>query len=193
MVEKKQGITDEEYRAACDADPLVVFNQLVDLRRSGVDPRAEGITPHNPITKKVKSADRWASQQVESSVASASKWLDGVNNPSRDPIAAGIEADDKWKDKMAQAIKEDRRKKGLQKTSAAELIAVANSLGSGVYSSGVTARTAKIRKTVAELQPLAQSVSDSIQGMSDKTDADREKRLLTARKLMIQVGAKRRG
>jgi hypothetical protein len=29
--------------------------------------------------------------------------------------------------------------------------------------------------------------------MSDKTDADREKRLLTARKLMIALGTKRRG
>jgi len=29
--------------------------------------------------------------------------------------------------------------------------------------------------------------------MSNKTDADREKRLLTARKLMIEVGKKRAG
>jgi len=186
-------LTDEEYRAAADKDPLKVFETLVDLRSHGVDPVAEGIVPHNPVTKKVKSADRWARQQVESAVASSGKWLDGVKNPSRDPIAAGIDADDKWKDKMAQAIKEDRRKKGLQKTSAAEVVAVAERLGPGVYSSGVEARTAKVVKTVGELQPLAQSVSDAIQGMSDKTDADREKRLLQARKLMIEVGKKRRG
>ncbi len=188
-----QKLTDEEYRAAADKDPVAVFNALADLRGQGIDPVAEGLVPSNPVTRKVKSADRWATQQVESSVASSGKWLDGVNNPARDPIAAGIDADGKWRDRMQQAITENRRVKGLQKTSGEEIKKVANALGAGVYSSGVTARTDKIKKTVSELQPLAQSVSDSIQGMSDKTDADREKRLLTARKLMIALGTKRRG
>jgi hypothetical protein len=188
-----QKITDEEYRAAADKDPIAVFNALADLRAHGIDPVAEGLVPHNPVTKKVKSADRWAKQQVESAVAASSKWLDGVNNPARSPIAAGIDAEAKWRDRMQQAMTENRRVKGLQKTSDAEIIAVANALGSGVYSSGVTAREAKVKKVVAELQPLAQSLSDSIQGMSDKTDADREKRLLMARKGMIELGKKRRG
>jgi hypothetical protein len=186
-------LSDEEYRAAADKDPVAVFQALADLRLQGVDPKAEGLVPSNPVTKKVKSADRWAKQQVESAVAASSKWLDGVNNPSRSPIAAGIEADDKWKDRMKQAIAEDRRKKGLAKVSDAEIVATANALGTGVYSAGVEARKAKVAKVVNELQPLAQSVSDAIQGMSDKTDADREKRLLSARKLMIEVGKKRRG
>jgi len=186
-------LTDEQFRAAADADPVAVFKTLADLRAQGIDPIEAGVVPGNPVTKKVKSADRWAKQQVESAVAASGKWLDGVNNPSRDPIAAGIDADPKWKDKMEQAIKEDRRKKGLMKVTAAEIVATANALGTGVYSSGVSAREAKVRKVVAELQPLAQSVSDTIQGMSDKTDADREKRLLTARKAMIEVGKKRRG
>lgn len=186
-------LTDEEYRAAADEDPIAVFNAVADLRAHGIDPVAEGVVPHNPVTKKVKSADRWAKQQVESAMAASGKWLDGVRNPSRSPIAAGIDADDKWKDKMKEAISQDRRKKGLMKTSDAEIVAVAEKLGSGVYSAGIEARTAKVSKVVNELQPLAQSVSDAIQGMSDKGDADREKRLLTARKLMIEVGKKRRG
>jgi len=190
---RKQKISDEEYRAAADESPLEVFRTLADLRAHGIDPLEEGIVPSNPVTKKVKSADRWAKQQVETAVASAGKWLDGVNNPSRSPIAAGIEAEGKYADKVQQAIKEGRRVKGLQKSSDAEIIAVANRLGSGVYSSGVEARSAKVARVVNELQPLAQSVSDAIQGMSDKTDADREKRLLSARKLMIEVGKKRRG
>jgi len=189
----KRAITDEEYRAAANKDPAAVFDTLADLRAQGIDPVAEGLVPSNPVTKKVKSADRWVRQQIDSAVAASSKWLEGVNNPSRSPIAAGIDADPKWKDKMEQAIREDRRKKGLQKSSDAEIIAHANALGSGVYSSGVTAREDKVRRIVTELQPLAQSVSDTIQGMSDKTDADREKRLLSARKLMIEAGKRRRG
>lgn len=188
-----QKVTDEEYRAAANKDPVAVFSALADLRAHGIDPVADGLVPHNPVTKKVKSADRWVRQQIDSAVAASSKWLEGVNNPARSPIAAGIDADPKWKDKMEQAIREDRRKKGLMKSSDAEIIAHANALGTGVYSSGVTAREDKVRRIVTELQPLAQSVSDTIQGMSDKTDADREKRLLTARKLMIAAGQKRRG
>jgi len=193
MTDEKRRLTDAEYRAACDADPLAVFNTLADLRRSGTNPVDVGLVPHNPVTKKVKAADRWAKQQVDSAIAAAGKWQDGVMNPSRDPIAAGIEADDKWKNAMKTAMDQDRRKKGLQATSTAELQAVVTKLGSGVYSSGVEARTAKVQKVVNQLQPLAQSVSDAVQGMSDKTYADRTKRLLAARDLMIAVGQKRRG
>ena len=193
MSSTKKYLTDEEYRAAATKDPLKVFDTLVDLRSQGIDPIDAGMVPGNPVTKKVKSADRWVRQQVDSAVAASSKWLEGVNNPSRSPVTAGIDADPKWKDKMEQAIREDRRKKGLMKTSDAEIITHANALGTGVYSSGVTAREDKVRRIVTELQPLAQSVSDTIQGMSDKTDADREKRLLSARKLMIEAGKRRRG
>jgi hypothetical protein len=193
MRKVNRDITDEEYRAVADADPVKLFYTLADLRMAGIEPREEGLVPHNPVTKKVKSPDRWAKQQIEGAIAASAKWLDGVQNPSRDPIAAGIEADDKWKDKIMQAVKEDRRKKGLAKVSHADIVKVATALGTGVYSSGVDARKDKIQKVVNELQPLVQSVSDAIQGMSDKTDADREKRLLAARKLMIEVGKKRRG
>jgi len=193
LTNENQKVSDEQYRAVADTDPVQLFNTLADLRMAGVDPKAEGLVPHNPVTKKVKSSDRWARQLVEGAMASSGKWLEGVQNPSRDPVAAAIEADDKWKDKITQAIKEDRRKKGLAKTSHADIVKVATALGAGVYSSGVDARKEKIQKVVNELQPLVQSVSDSIQGMSDKTDADREKRLLAARKLMIEVGKKRRG
>jgi len=62
-----------------------------------------------------------------------------------------------------------------------------------VFSDGLAARDSKISRVVGELQPMAQSVSDAIQAMSDATDTDREKRLLSARKLMIEVGKKRRG
>ena len=186
-------ITDAEFRKATDADPAAVFNALADAYvQDGIEIRDE-LVPHNPVTRKVIDAGRWATRQVQGSQAAAGKWLDGVNNPSRDPIAAGIEAEKKWVDKITQAIQQGRRVKGLQKSSLEQIKATANALGAGVYSSGVAARTAKISARVAELQPLAQSVSDTIQGMSNATDADRERRLLTARKLMIAVGTKRRG
>jgi hypothetical protein len=81
----------------------------------------------------------------------------------------------------------------LKKVSHADIVKVVDKLGGKVFSDGLDARSDKIVKVFNELQPLFQSVSDTIQSMPDKTDADREKRLLTARKLMIEVGKKRKG
>jgi len=176
-----------------DTDPVAFFLGLAELRGRGQDPKEIGIIPQNPVTKKVKDATRWADQQIKNAKDAADDWLDGVKNPSRNPVEAALAANDKRVDRLTESIKNKKWEKNLGKVSASDIIDVATKLGSSVYSNGVAARDAKIKKRVAELQPLVQSVSDTIQNMSDKTDADREKRLLTARKLMIAVGQKRAG
>ena len=175
-----------------DENPVAFFHGLVELRKNGQDPKELGIIPGNPVTKKVKSADRWAKQQIDNAVAAGDDWLDGVKNPSRDPIEAALAAEAKWEDRLKQAIADKKWAAGLKKSSAAEIIEVAEKVGTGAYTTGVSARESKIKRVVKELQPLVQSVSDTIQGMPDKTDAEREKRLLSARKLMIEVGKARR-
>jgi len=174
-------------------DPVAFFRSLCELREQGKDPITEGILPGNPVTKTVKSADRWASQQISNAAAAGDDWLDGVKNPSRNPIESAIAAKDKFVDRLNAAIKDGKWEKNLAKSSLAEIVEVATKVGTGAYTTGVTARETKIRKRVAELQPLVQSVSNTIQAMPDKTDADREKRLVNARKLMIDVGKKRAG
>lgn len=182
---------------ATDESLLADFDMLVKANKAGVD-TANKLLPsgrflHNPAKRTVKSVSRWASQQVENSVAASSDWLDGIKNPSRNPIEAAIDAEDKWKDKMQQAIREGRYKKGLQGASLSELIQVAEAVGTSGYETGIRARESKIKRVIGEIQPLVQSVSDAIQGLPDRTDAEREKRLTSARKLMIEAGKKRRG
>ena len=186
----------EEFKPffeAVEKDPIAVFHQLADLAVAGVDPVESGLIPGNPVTKTVKSADRWAKQQVENAEASGDDWLDGVKNPSRDPIEAAIAAEEKWEDRLAQAIKDKKWSKNLKKSSHAEIVEIVDALGTGVYTNAFSPRAKKIRRVVGELQPLVQAASNTIQGMPEKTDAEREKRLLTARKLMIEVGKKRAG
>jgi len=190
MVEEK---LSPEMQALLDKDPVAFFLGLVKLREQGLDPVETGVIPGNPVTKKVKDATRWASQQVKNAVDAREDWLDGVKNPSRNPIEAALAANEKRIDRLKQSLDAKKWEKNMAKVSPAEIVEVATKLGSGVYSAGVEARTSKIQKRVNELQPLVQDVSNTIQGMSDKTDADREKRLLTARKLMIEVGKKRAG
>jgi hypothetical protein len=170
-----------------------IFHALAEVyTHVGLDVRQE-LVPHNPVTKKVIPPDKWAERLIKRATGAADDWLESLKNPSRDPVKAAIEADNKWKDRMMQAIKEDRRKKALEKVSFAEIVAVAEKVGSSGFVQGITAREAKIKKRVAELQPLVQAVSDAIQAMPDTTDADREKRLIMARRLMLEVGKKRRG
>jgi len=189
---KEEKLTPE-MQELLNKDPVAFFLGLAKLREQGQDPVEIGLIPSNPVTKKVKSPDRWAKQQIENAKSAASDWLDGVKNPSRNPIEAALAANDKRIDRLQESIRNKKWEKNLGKVSPSDIITVVDKLGSGVYSSGVDAREAKITKRVGELQPLVQSVSDTIQNMSDKTDADREKRLLTARKLMIEVGKKRAG
>ena len=178
-------------------DVIADFDALLEANKRGINPLGKtlpsGRLLHNPAKRTVKSASRWASQQVDNAVKAADDWLDGVKNPSRDPVAAAIDSAAKWEDKMSTAIKEGRFVKGLKKVPTGEVAAIATAVGSGAFSTGITARKSKIDRVVGELQTLAQSASDTIQAMPDKTDADREKRLLSARKLMIEVGKRRRG
>lgn len=184
---------DPRIRELANNDPVALFHALCDLRVAGKDPVAEGILPGNPVTKKVKSADRWAKQQMDNAVAASADWLDGVKNPSRNPIEAALDKEKKFEDRLTQAIKDKKWSKNLKKVTQADIIEVAEKVGTAGYETGVKARESKIKKRVAELQPLVQDVSNAIQAMSDATDAEREKRLTAARKLMIEVGKKRAG
>ena len=184
---------DPKLKELLDKDPIAFFNAVADMRLEGRDPVEEGILPGNPVTKKVKSPDRWAAQQIANAEGAGDDWLDGVKNPSRDPIESALAANEKRIDRLKQSITDKKWEKNLAKSSHSEIVEVCEELGTGVYTSGVKARTKKINRVVRELHPLVQAASDTIQGMSDKTDADREKRLTAARKLMIEVGKKRAG
>ena len=182
-----------ENRELTAEEAVNVFHALAEVYTTiGLDVR-DAIVPGNPVTKKVIPPERWKDKLIKRATAAASDWIDGIKSPSRDPVKAAIEADAKWKDRVMQAIKEDRRKKALEKVSHADIVAVVEKLGERAFVDGITARETKIAKRIAELQPLVQAVSDAIQSMPDATDADREKRLLMARRLMIEVGKKRRG
>jgi hypothetical protein len=182
-----------ERKELSPEEAMAVFHGLAEVyTQVGLDVRDE-IVPPNPVTKKVIPPEKWKERLIKRATAAADDWLEGVKNPSRDPVKAAIEADAKWKDRLTQSMKEDRRKKALEKVSHADIVAVVEKLGTRAFTDGIAAREAKIKKRIGELQPLVQAVSDAIQAMPDATDADREKRLLMARRLMIEVGKKRRG
>jgi hypothetical protein len=119
---------DPRLKELLDKDPVAFFHALAEMYQSGQDPKALGIIPSNPVTKKVKSPDRWAKQQIENAVSAAGDWLDGVKNPSRNPIEAALDKKDKWVDRLTTAIKDGKWEKNLKKVSHSEIVAVAEKL-----------------------------------------------------------------
>jgi len=186
---------------ARDDSTIRDFHALADLYTSGRAPPGgvvnvnlpSGRYLHNPAKRRVKDASRWTSQQIENAKSAAADWLSGVQNPARDPIAAAIDAKMKWQNRLQAAITDDRFVKGLRKSSLSEIQAVAAAVGPEGFSRGIEARAAKIARVNAELQPLSQAVSDAIQALPDATDSDRAKRLTEARRLMLELGKRRRG
>jgi hypothetical protein len=192
MTEEKIRTEEELRKQLLEMDPVDRFHFLADLRMQGIDPVELGLVPGNPVTKKVPSSDKMAEKLVKRVSVAGDDWVEGVKNPSRNPIEAAIASKDKFVDRLDAAIKAGKWEGGLKKVTHADIVKVVERLGGKVLTDGVEARDFKIKRVFGELQPLFQSVSDAIQAMPDKTDADREKRLLQARKLMLEVGKKRR-
>lgn len=145
------------------------------------------------LPKKVKDPTRWANQQIENTKSASKDWLDGVENPARDPIAAAKAAEPKYEEAMKKVLAEKRHLKGLDKSSHADIVKIAKALGPAVLEQGVEARKDKIAATVAKLQPIVQQVSNEIQAMPDATEGDRERRMVETLRKMRTVGNKLRG
>lgn len=148
----------------------------------------------NPISVEVvPSADRWAGKLITNAVNGAQNWVEGVQRPSADFKTAALAANGKWKQRTTEAVQQDRFSKSMAKVSTEEAIATAVKVGASGFASGIQAREEKIRRVVADLQPRVAAVKRAIDQMPQDTDAQREQRLLAARRGMIEVGKARKG
>lgn len=175
---------------------VAAFHELTG--RMDADPEFRGrvlaASVGNPITiETVPNADRWARKQIANAEAAGDSWLQGIKTPSADPKQAALAAKEKHKQKTQEALNEDRYAKGIAKYDLDDALRTAEAVGASGYANGIRARESKIMKTVADLQPRIAAVKKVIDAMPQATDGDREKRLLAARKLMIEVGKARRG
>jgi hypothetical protein len=149
----------------------------------------------NPIAlgPRVLAPEDWSKKQVEAAKAGATRWIEGFRHPSRNPVDAAIAADAKRKDKLAKAEAEGKWLKKMKKVNVDEMISIAEKVGSSGFTVGITAREEKIKRVVGELQPEVAALATAIDKMPDATDADREARMLAARRGMIAIGKKRAG
>lgn len=177
------------------------FTQVLNgvLDRVTTDPEfAAEITSEkqgNPMTlgEPVIPASEWAEKQVSRAAAAAAEWAKNVKRPRRDPIKAAIAAAPKRAEKVRQSLEEKKWEKAMAKVDEALMYKVIEKRGASAFRAGVEDRRDKVVARVAELQPLVTALKKTIEAMPDVSDADREARLLAARRGMIEIGKKRRG
>ena len=149
----------------------------------------------NPITlgPLVISPEEWAEKQVSRASAAASEWEKNVQRPRRDPIKAAIAAAPKRKQKLMESLDQGKWEKAMAKVDEDLMYVVIRKRGASAFRAGIEDRKGKVVARAKELQPMVAALKATIDAMPDVTDADREKRLLAARRGMIEIGKKRRG
>lgn len=173
------------------------LNGILDRVASDPEFAADMVAEHqgNPITlgPPVISPEEWAEKQTRNASAAAAEWHKNVLRPRRDPLKAAIAAAPKRAEKVRQALEEKKWEKAMGKVDEDMMYDVIRKRGAAAFRSGVEDRKAKVVARTTELQPMVTALKKTIEAMPDVTDADREARLLAARRGMIEIGKRRRG
>jgi len=193
MAKRKEPVSDQGLgltgdpgidQAIADAEKAL----LADAQR-GTGPDADPIT----LGPRVISADEITNKLVTRAADAAPTWLQRVKSPRKHPLVEGRAAEPKYKSKMETVLKEERRKKALEKVTDEDLIAGIDAAGEDAFRTGIERKKGKVQRRMAVLQPLYIVLAKAIDAMPTGTDAEREKKMLAARRAMIVVGKVRRG
>lgn len=149
----------------------------------------------NPVTlgPRVKSATDWVNDMVEGAKARASNWLKNTKNPKKDPKAAALAAKGKYDSNMRKALDEKRYEKGIAAYDESARDAVIDAVGTSGFSEGIERHRAKAVSKVTKLQPLVTALAKTLDAMPIDTDAQREAKMIAAKRGMQDIGKKMRG
>lgn len=150
---------------------------------------APGIHIQNPGPDPARMTEKL----IRRSQGAAQDYVEGMRNPRRDPVAAAKRAAGKWGNRVQEAIQNRSYEKGVGKQDYPEAVRIATEDGGSAYTQGVAKRATKIARVYQDLAPRLGAVSQAIQAMPQDTEAQREQRLLAARRAMIALGKARKG
>lgn len=174
-----------------------LFSQVLETVDNGLGISAEAdlTLPDNPVTVggRVKSATDWADKQIERSKNAGPDWLKGTLSPRKHPIEAAIAADGKRKQKLAEAEREGRWLASMRRVDVDEMYNTIEANGEAAYTAGITSREGKIRHKIDRLQPLVEGLAKTLDAMPQDTDAQREAKMIAAKRGMQAIGRKLRG
>lgn len=179
----------EDFQAALSKDLDAV------LEGTGAGVEKDLTLPDNPVTigGRVLDPAEWARRQLEGAAQAGDRWLYGVLHPKRNPVKAAIDANQKRKDRLAQAEKEEKWLHSMQRVDMDEMYATVEAVGPTGYTAGIANRAGKVIKRVAELQPLVEALAKRLDEMPQDTEAQREAKMIAAKRGMQEIGRRRRG
>jgi len=125
------------------------------------------------VTRLLPPSD-WVEKQLGTLQAVGRKnYEKRIAMPKKDPIQAGIQAEDRYRDEMEKVLEEKRRAKGLQATSSDEWYRYSKEIGAGRLVEGVVKRKPEVEKFVNNFQPLLLDHLSKIDTMKTTTFEDR--------------------
>ena len=128
---------------------------------------------------RVMSPDAWKKRQIDTLKAvGEANYKVGIAKPRKDPIEAGIAAEEKYAANTKKAIDEGSRAAALRKTNMAEWYKYTSDIGAGRLVEGVVKREAKVDRFVKTFQPMLVNHLSAIDALPDVSDSDREQRML---------------
>ena len=149
----------------------------------------------NPVTlgPRIPEAADMAADMVAKAAAAGEKWLKKVLHPKKDPITAAKAAAGKYKNKMEEALRENRFEKGLDMVNEDEMYETITAGGAAPFTSGVQRRAKKVERVMGELRPLQVALAEELDKMPIDTEEQREAKMIAAKRGMQAIGKKRRG
>ena len=149
----------------------------------------------NPITLglRVKDPTTWVDDMISGAKARSKNWLANSLRPKKDPKKAALAAAGKFENRMREALDGKHYDKGVEGYDEAAREEVIKAVGTRGFEEGVERHKAKAVSKVKKLQPLVAALATTIDAMPQDTDAEREARMLAARRGMIEVGKMMKG
>jgi hypothetical protein len=141
----------------------------------------------------IPQADAIASKMIAGAQNAQTAWLNGVLNPSTDPIDAAIAAAGKWASNVQAAVAKGSYAAGLRKVDKAAMAASITAGGGAAYSAGIASRKDKITNAIARFRPMLVTAVNSVRALPNNTAVDAENRAVAMIRAMRKAGDQFKG
>jgi len=133
---------------------------------------------HIEAIERIKSPEFYRDKLIRNITAvGASNYLAGIKRPKKDPIAAGIAAEPKYKDQITKAVNEGRRAKHLGFATKELWYEIAEKRADQLPV-GVSIRASKVDRFWRGWAPILKAHVEELDKMSVATFGDRKNKML---------------
>lgn len=126
----------------------------------------------------VKNPSQISEKQIRRASGATDDYRTGVQNPEKDPIKAALEKNDKRIARLQESIQKKTWEQTMAKKTMSEWQEAAAGKGADRFASGVEQASDKINDFWTKWTPRLNAIQQSVNSMPDKTDSDRERKMI---------------